>query len=117
MKGKCQRYRHGDLSNIRAFSFFCQNIFLKISRICERELSAVLTRCPEVYVSIFVFLSEKFYFNIFFLDVAAVKGRYQRCQRGAQKSMRTFSFFGPNFFSLISRTGEREVVCGTNAVF
>ncbi len=70
--------------------------------------SAVPTRCPEQYSSIFVFRSNKFSSISQFLEVIQVEKRCQRYRRYPLNSMRAFFFSDPNFFFIIC-TSESEV--------
>ena len=73
------------------FVFLSKTFFFNISisrgRTGERKVSSVLTRCHEQYVSIFVFRSKKISSISRFLEVAQIKGRYQRYQRFAVKGV------------------------------
>ena len=60
--GRCQRYQRGTMSCVRVFSLLGQKFFL-ISH-GKRDVSVVQTRYPEKYESIFVFRSNKFFYNI-----------------------------------------------------
>ena len=74
------------------------------------------TRCPEQYMSIFVFRSKIFSSKYRFLEVAQIKRRCKRYQRGTLKSLLAFSFFGPKIFSLISRILKVDKVKVVSAV-
>ena len=62
------------------------------------EVSTVLKRCPKQCATNFVLPSKKICFDSQVLEVEQVKCRSQRYQRGAQNSMRPFSFLGPKNF-------------------
>ena len=78
----CQRYKHGALKRICAFSFFNSNFFSIFFgvRTGKREESMVPTRYPKQDACIFVFRSKKFSSIFRFLEVAQVKERCQRYQ-------------------------------------
>ena len=59
-----QRFQRGTLNSERVFSLFGPKFFTSISRTGKSDVSVVQTRCPEQYASIFVFWSNKFFFDI-----------------------------------------------------
>ena len=74
------------------FDFRYNKFFFSISisgdRTGEREVSTVVTWFSKKYASIYVLLVIKFFLRY----LAKVKERCQRCELGAHKSLRAFSF-------------------------
>ena len=75
------------------------------------EVSTALTRCPEQYATIFIFVAKKFFAISRFLDVIRARRRCQRHLQGSRNCMQPYSFFLPKkFFCDITISG-----CGTGA--
>ena len=93
---------------MQAFLFFGKKaVFFDISnfefRTNEREVSAVHTRIPEHYTSIFVFRSKKIFFDISIFGCRTSKKEVSAVYTRYLNTMRAFLFFGPKNASSISQ--------------